>query len=36
VEELDHKTCESLEGTWDAHSRANFDEDAFSGVDEDL
>jgi hypothetical protein len=36
VEKLDHETSEALEGTWDSDGRANFDEDAFGGVDVDL
>jgi hypothetical protein len=36
MEELDHETSESLEGTWDANGWADFDEDAFGGVDVDL
>lgn len=36
VEELNHETCESLEGTRDTHSRRYFDEDSFSGVNVDL
>jgi hypothetical protein len=33
---LDHQSGEALEGSWDAHGRADFDEDAFGGVDVDL
>lgn len=36
MEELDHETCKTLEGTWDAHSGANFDEHALGCMDEDL
>lgn len=33
VEELDHQTCEALEGTGNADGRRDFDEDTFGGVD---
>lgn len=33
VQELDHQTGESLEGTGNAHGGANFDENAFGRVD---
>lgn len=36
MEELDHQTGETLEGTWDSDSRADLDEDAFGGMDVDL
>ena len=36
MEELDHETGESLEGTWDTYCRTDFDEDALRGVDVDL
>jgi len=36
VKKLDHETSEAFEGTWNSDSRANFDEDAFGGVDVDL
>jgi hypothetical protein len=36
MEELDHKASESLKGTWNADGWADFDENAFGGVDIDL
>ena len=36
VKQLDHKTCESLEGSWDTNGWTNFDEDAICGMDVDL
>jgi len=36
VKELDHETCESFEGSRDAHGWVDFDQDAFSGMNEDL
>jgi len=36
VEELDHKACKALECTWYANCWTDFDQDAFSGVDEYL
>lgn len=36
MEELNHKTCEALERTRNAHSRRDFDKDALCGVDVDL
>lgn len=36
MKELDHKTCESLEGTWYADRWADFDENTLGGVDIDL
>ena len=36
MEELDHKAGEALEGSGDADSRADFDEDSFGGVNVDL
>jgi hypothetical protein len=33
---LDHKTGESLEGTWDANCWTNFDENTFGGMNVDL
>lgn len=32
MQELNHKTCKPLEGTWDAHSRRNFDQYTFRSV----
>jgi hypothetical protein len=36
VEELDHETGETLEGTWDTDLRVDFDENAFGSMDIDL
>jgi hypothetical protein len=36
VEKLDHEACESLKGTRNSNSRADFNEDSFGGVDVDL
>ena len=36
MEELNHETSESLEGTWDTDCRTDFDEDTLRGVDVDL
>ena len=36
VEELDHQTCETFEGTRDSDGGADFDEDSFGSVDVDL
>jgi hypothetical protein len=36
MEELDHETSESLEGTWDSDGWADFDENPLGGVDVDL
>jgi hypothetical protein len=36
VEELDHETGEAFEGSGNAHSRADLDENAFGCVDVDL
>ena len=36
MEQLDHKTSESLEGTWDSDGWADFDENTPGGVDVDL
>lgn len=36
MEKLDHQASETLEGTWDSDGGANFDEDAFGGVNVDL
>lgn len=36
MEELDHETSESLEGTWNTDGRADLDENPFGGVDVDL
>ena len=36
VEELDHETGETLEGTRDSYRRAHFDENASRGVDVNL
>lgn len=36
MQELDHQTGEALEGTRNAHGRADFDQNAFGGVDVDL
>jgi hypothetical protein len=36
VEELDHETSESLEGTRNSNGRAYFNEDSFGGVDVNL
>lgn len=36
MEQLDHQAGKSLEGSWDAYGGADFDEDAFGGVDVDL
>jgi hypothetical protein len=33
VEELNHKTCKSLEGTWYSDGWADFNEDALGRVD---
>jgi len=36
MQQLDHKTRETLECTWDSDCGADFDEDAFSGSNIDL
>lgn len=36
MEQLHHQTSESLEGSGDADSGADFNEDTFRGVDVDL
>ena len=36
MEELDHETGETLEGTWDADLWVDFDEDALGSVNVDL
>ena len=36
MQQLDHKTSETLECTWDSDCGADFDEDAFSGSNIDL
>jgi hypothetical protein len=36
MEELDHETSESLEGTWDSDGWADFNENPLGGVDVDL
>lgn len=33
---MDHKACESLEGTWDTNSGRDFDQNTFGGMDVDL
>ena len=36
MKELDHKTGESLEGTWNTDGWADLDENTFGGMDVDL
>lgn len=36
MEQLDHETRKALEGSRDSHGRADLDQDALGGVDEDL
>lgn len=36
MEQLDHEPCETLEGTWNADSRADFDQNTLGGVNVDL
>jgi hypothetical protein len=36
MEKLDHETSKSLEGTWDADSWADFDENSLGSMDVDL
>ena len=36
MQQLDHETGETLEGTWYADSRIDFNEDAFGALDIDL
>lgn len=36
MQQLDHETSESFEGSWYTHAWIDFDQDAFGSVDKDL
>ena len=36
MKELDHETCESFEGSWDAYGWVDFDQDTLGSMNVDL